>query len=190
MPQEIYWVVVCDDNNHKKAYRINYTHFVEFVRVFTPGKPPKVEDQPTLSDTPTLFKTEQAAHEMRLRTAEYFKGTDTGKNYHFEVHPFRVFQSQATHYSEERDGRIQDAKRVASGMMFYDDIAKEVKKLAGKVLTILDAAYVNENQNKAVKDLVKTSFRSQLSDMWKDAFRDPNDLCAESEGPCLKDILD
>jgi hypothetical protein len=73
-------------------------------------------------------------------------------------------------------------------MLHYDTIAQQVKKLAGKVLTVIDAAYVNESQNKAVKDLTKNSFRSQLSDIYQKAYEDAD--CESCEGTCQKDILD
>jgi hypothetical protein len=78
---------------------------------------------------------------------------------------------------------------MATGILHYSTVAEQIKKLAGKVLTVLDAAYVNENQNKAVKDLTKNSFRSQLSEIYKTAHEDPDCDSCESEA-CMKDILD
>lgn len=44
----------------------------------------------------------------------------------------------------------------------YSRIEDDVRDLSGRLLTILDASFVNESQNKAVKDLVKTQIREFL----------------------------
>jgi len=41
-------------------------------------------------------------------------------------------------------------------------ILAQVRFLEGDVLTIADATYVNETQNKAVKDLLKQAFRNKM----------------------------
>lgn len=41
-------------------------------------------------------------------------------------------------------------------------VITECNTLHGRVLTIIDAAYVNEQQNKATKDLIRKAFREQM----------------------------
>jgi hypothetical protein len=184
----VFYAVVCDDNTTKKSYRQKFTHFVN---ISYKAVSPTLE----LSNTPALFKTKEEAQSVYRSAVVQFKETIykdkplTHSRYEFEIQPFRLTESDYMHGNEEDNRtRIRDARRVAFGMMHYDGIAEQVKKLAGKILTILDAAYVNENQNKAVKDLVKSSFRSQLGDIHTKAYEDPD---SEScEGANEKDILD
>lgn len=61
----------------------------------------------------------------------------------------------------------------------YNVIENTLKSLAGRILTILDAAFVNEQHNGAVKKLVKKEIRSTLSDFWNQSFTD--DYLAVSE---------
>lgn len=185
-PSGVYYVVVVDDNQSKKPFRRrDYTHFVR-LNAF-PSTIPDGGLGWLLSDTPTLFNNKDDARELYSRV-------DSLKHETMDVSikTFRVTQSDwFAGHTNDANCRVRDARRIVSGLMYYDDIAGQVKKLAGKVLTILDAAYVNENQNKAVKDLVKSSFKSQLSDMWKTAYEDPDDSCCQSEGGTSeKDILD
>jgi hypothetical protein len=84
--------------------------------------------------------------------------------------------------------RTKDARNLAVQMLHYNDVAAQVKALAGKVLTVLDAAFVNDKQNKAVKDLTKAGFREQLNSLWRKAIEDPN--CESCEGMATPDILD
>lgn len=49
-------------------------------------------------------------------------------------------------------------------------ITIHVKRMAGHILTTLDAAYINEQHNKAVKQLVKRDIRQGLSDMHQESF--------------------
>ena len=44
----------------------------------------------------------------------------------------------------------------------YDRLLDDVRGLTGEVLTIVDASVVDEQQNKAIKDLVKGEFRKFL----------------------------
>lgn len=45
----------------------------------------------------------------------------------------------------------------------YSAIVSQLNFLEGKILTVIDASYTNERQTKAVKDLVKSQFREQIS---------------------------
>lgn len=49
-----------------------------------------------------------------------------------------------------------ESERAVRFGRLYDDL----RDLAGKILTIVDAAISEERQNKATKDLVKSQFRS------------------------------
>ena len=44
----------------------------------------------------------------------------------------------------------------------YERIESDIKDLAGKILTIIDASIADVQQNKAIKDLVKTDIRECL----------------------------
>lgn len=54
----------------------------------------------------------------------------------------------------------------------YNLIEIKLKKLAGETLEVLDAAYVNDGQNKAVKGLVKKIVRNTISYFWKESLSD------------------
>jgi hypothetical protein len=138
-----------------------------------------------LDDVPTLFTTLAKAQNVKTIVALDYEDTESVQVF---IQTFRLVESTWSPGVDTWTARRRDACDMAEGVMAYDKTAEQVKKLAGKVLTILDAAYMNDNQNKAVKDLVKSCFRSQLSDMWKVAYADPNSDC--SEGVCQKDILD
>jgi hypothetical protein len=45
----------------------------------------------------------------------------------------------------------------------YEAIESQVSFLQGKVLTVIDAAILDERQLKATKDLIKSAFSEQLS---------------------------
>ena len=139
------------------------------------------------SDSPTLFTTLAEAQELKTIVALHYEDTESIQVF---IQTFRLIESNWRSGADNWTTRRRDALDMAEGNMSYDHASEQVKKLAGKVLTILDAAYVNENQNKAVKDLVKQSFRSQLSDMWKDAYANLNSgECSEGDS-WQKDILD
>lgn len=140
---------------------------------------------------PELYDTCSQASAMKLIAENKDAANDPNSLFFgsYSVVPIRIMPSSST--EDSRYSRLTDARTLYSGLLKYDDINKSVKKLAGKILTILDAAHTNENQNKAVKDLVKSSFRSQLSEIWNEAYRDdPNDGCGQTEDPRELDILD
>ena len=49
----------------------------------------------------------------------------------------------------------------------YYYLEDKYKSLAGKVLTIIDASIPNAQQNKCVKDLIKTEFRNRIDELQK-----------------------
>ena len=53
----------------------------------------------------------------------------------------------------------------------YDYIEGCIKRLAGKILTIIDGAIVIEKQNKAVKDQIKNEIKELLYDFQEKAFK-------------------
>ena len=55
------------------------------------------------------------------------------------------------------------------GYMHTDAINYNVRHLAGRVLTIIDASTADQQQRKAAKDLVKLEFKRTLSDIWSAA---------------------
>jgi hypothetical protein len=176
IPVDVFYAVVYDDTRAKKSRsRRTFTGFV----ALEAGKS-------ATSNVPTLFKTQLEAENLLLRA----RTENKLEHLTFDVEVVRLTESSWYVNTGLYDDsvRIRDARRLAHGMMHYTGIAEQVKKLAGKVLTILDAAYVNENQNKAVKDLVKSSFRSQLGEIHRGAHEDPD--CESCEGGGEKDILD
>ena len=60
----------------------------------------------------------------------------------------------------------------------YHRIEDDIKDLSGRILTIIDASFVNEAQNKAVKDLIKNQIREFL-------FRYQS-FCTPNEGHSIK----
>jgi len=68
-------------------------------------------------------------------------------------------------------GLCEPAFRSKDGVRYpYMFIEHHIKHLAGRILTVLDASYVNDQQNKAVKRLVKDSIRDKLSEVWRECF--------------------
>lgn len=59
-------------------------------------------------------------------------------------------------FESEEGGRID-------GLMAYNEFEKSVKECLGEVLTIIDATYSEERQNKAMKDVVKKTFHRMLA---------------------------
>lgn len=194
IPSDIFYVVAVEEPSSRKPKkmahsRITYNNYVNTSSVGF-----------TISKTPMLFKERHEAETVlasvrETLAANALKCKQTGEEPDdrvLSIVPLRVLESAWTEHYGGLDGdnysRIHDARNVAFQMLHYDVVSAHVKKLAGKILTILDAAYVNENQNKAVKDLVKSSFRSQLGDLWNKAVEDPN--CESSEGQAVPDILD
>lgn len=62
---------------------------------------------------------------------------------------------------------VQDVKFGKGTPMYYSGIATQVSFLQGKVLTVIDAAIADHQQNKAIKDLIKTAFGEQLDWMFE-----------------------
>ena len=185
LPPSIFYAIVCDDEGtamKAKAYRRrSFTSYIELTLLGT-----------TIGyrsgDTPTLYTSKKEA-ELNRQSALDFFNIRTSKTTQLRLQVFRIVESEwHTNIYDDAICAFRDARRIASGVLHYSTVAEQIKKLAGKVLTVVDAAYVNENQNKAVKDLTKNCFRSQLSDLYKTAHEDPNsDGC---EGMCVKDTLD
>lgn len=50
-----------------------------------------------------------------------------------------------------------------SGLTAYHEFEKNVKECLGEILTIVDATYSEERQNKAMKDVVKKTFHRMLA---------------------------
>jgi len=182
-----------DSNDHLKPKKMSSrirNDFDQYVNVIEDS-----DDSPEsngkfkweLSDNPTLFTSAAEAQDVKTVVALHYEDTESIQVF---IQTFRLIESNWCPGADGWEVRRRDALDMAEGNLSYSNAADQVKKLAGKVLTILDAAYVNENQNKAVKDLVKSSFRIQLSDMWKTAYADPNNECSEGESTCMKDILD
>ena len=122
---------------------------------------------------------------MRSRVEAFYSDT----RYTSHIQTFRIVESDwHPNIHDQSICAFRDARRMASGILHYDTVAQQIKKLAGRVLTVIDAAYVNENQNKAVKDLTKNSFRAQLSELWDKSREDPD--CESDEGVYQKNILD
>lgn len=188
LPTNVFYVVVYEDDNAKKAVRrrsftgyvkFNCEHLIKGVNTHTPC---------VAGSIPTLFSSKADAQYQCQRAEEYFRLTGS-KTVHFSIKPFRIVESDWNPRWYDDDGcAFRDARRMASGVLHYDTVAQQIKKLAGKVLTVVDAAYINEGQNKAVKDLTKNSFRSQLSELWDKSREDPD--CESAEGSYQKDILD
>lgn len=44
----------------------------------------------------------------------------------------------------------------------FDRLLNDLKDLAGKVLTVIDASISDEKQNKAIKDLIKSNFAKTI----------------------------
>jgi len=74
-------------------------------------------------------------------------------------------------------------------LITHNHFTSELKDLAGKVLTVLDAAITHPEQSKAIKSLVKREFRSSISKLWDYCFRAQDGCSSESEGPQLS-VLD
>lgn len=73
----------------------------------------------------------------------------------------------------------------------YDFIQVHVKKLAGRILTILDAAFVNDQQNRAIKRLVKDEISQKLSEIWVQSFTSAGDCKGgDSSDRELESVLD
>lgn len=48
---------------------------------------------------------------------------------------------------------------------YCDIVVFHFRRLAGKVLTVIDASIADAKQNKAMKDLLKKAFSEQISDV-------------------------
>ncbi|MEI9966156.1 MAG: hypothetical protein WDN67_00550 [Candidatus Moraniibacteriota bacterium] len=66
---------------------------------------------------------------------------------------------------QKRELTVQETRKSLYSYFEYTD-----KKLLGKVLTFIDAAIPESKQNKAVKDVIKDSFRSAMYDFQRFAF--------------------
>ena len=190
LPSEIFYAVVVYDGSDNAPKKISsrrrneFDHYVELTG--KPGLSVTVEESWKLSDAPTLLTTIAEAQSLKSIVAIHYEDTESIQVF---IQTFRLIESSWSAGENTWDIRRRDACDMAEGVISYDLTSEQIKKLAGKVLTILDASYVNENQNKAVKDLVKNVFRGQLSELWKMAYADINsgDCC---EGKAEKDILD
>ena|SRR3990167_6819073 len=56
----------------------------------------------------------------------------------------------------------QLAEKLNEATMPLSGVCSQFNFLMGKVLTIIDASIADERQNKALKDLIKNSFREQM----------------------------
>ena|ERR1017187_10523168 len=201
-PPDVFYAIVCDSPDAGGPKKVCYPHnrtFEKFVHIPTKNLMHTLEfadfimkladSGDLVGSTPTIFKSfaeaeEGLEHMKSLQKRPVFKG------YQFWLKTFRLTESSwNTHITDDDSCRELDARRLASGMLHYNTVCQQLKKLAGKVLTILDASYVNDNQNKAVKDLTKNSFRSQLSELYQKAHESPDCQGTDSQ-VCMKDILE
>jgi len=75
----------------------------------------------------------------------------------------------------------------AEGAAVYTVIQAEVKALAGRILTVLDATISYAEQNKALKSLTKREFRDSLSKLWRHCHRSPGEGDQAANEPDLLD---
>jgi len=71
--------------------------------------------------------------------------------------------------------RVKNQEYTYSGREVELDlefVEKEIKRLQGKVLTVIDATVNIPSQNKAVKDIVKGQFSNALSEILFSAYPD------------------
>ncbi len=69
----------------------------------------------------------------------------------------------------------EDNKSLEGTKHSYSFIATTIKDLAGKVLTVVDAAYTSEAQCRAIKTLIRREIRSALDRVWKLCYTDARD---------------
>ena len=67
-------------------------------------------------------------------------------------------------------------------------ISTQVKFLLGKVLTIIDASISDKAQNKAIKDLIKDRFYSQLDWIRKLATKDYGEILTTKGGERMTEV--
>lgn len=180
-PHNVFYTVVCEADDSPKAcspsQTINSYHTSSFA--YPNGG---------VSNTPTLFVTKAEAEELQTKATKGLKSSSLAEQFTFKIIPIRICESHWGYSTDSHNCAVLDAKEITSGLMHYDEISAEIKKLAGKLLTIVDAAYVNESQNKAVKDLMKNGIRTQLNQIYEKSHREFGEECGE--GSSQKDILD
>jgi hypothetical protein len=93
-----------------------------------------------------------------------------------------------SHTDSKQPTKTSDLKRSAQ-MITYEFFQRIIKDTAGRTLTVLDATFVNEQQNKAVKQLVKREFRETLTKIFTYCHRHDGSDEAE-ESPTFEDVLD
>ena len=69
--------------------------------------------------------------------------------------------------TEKEDALFREYKFSVYGLKW------DLSHLMGEVLTIIDASITNQVQQKAVKDMIKSRFRSKL-EHWQTQAKDPN----------------
>lgn len=68
-----------------------------------------------------------------------------------------------THVNGERD---HWDKRGTSAFT-YGVVQDRLRQMLGKVLTVIDASYTNERQLKAVKDIIRKEFATEMGELWE-----------------------
>lgn len=69
-----------------------------------------------------------------------------------------------------------------SASMSYAAITSQFSHLEGKVLTVIDATITLDSQRKAIKDLIRGHFRSQLRHIEGILFSKDGGVCLEASG--------
>lgn len=71
----------------------------------------------------------------------------------------------------------------------YPLIHQEMENLMGKVLTVIDSSIVDQNQNKAVKDLMRAAFSDKINQVfWDYCYR--TDFIWKHDSYFIKNIVD
>lgn len=64
-------------------------------------------------------------------------------------------------------GECKEHSVVTDGLYYYSQFEMHSRECLGEILTVIDATITNEQQNKAMKDVIKKSFYQTLTRVQK-----------------------
>lgn len=117
-----------------------------------------------------------------------YTSTEGGKNGDFTV------------YAQTPEGKMVKYQDRGKSVFDYSYVCTQIKKLLGQVLTVIDASYTNEKQLKAVKDIIRNHFATELGELWEasepkweeivaEASKDMSDEEIENSSVSLEEVL-
>lgn len=73
----------------------------------------------------------------------------------------------STYFVTNIKGKVSEWDKRGTSAFTYGVVQDRLRRTLGKVLTVIDASYTNERQLKAVKDIIRNEFATEMNHLWE-----------------------